>query len=171
MIDLHIGGLEEAERWLAERSDWAAVLSLGDPGERKPAGLADCLRSMRREFHDIDRALPWLRGLLLPSGEDVAAILEFFGALERGHVLVHCHSGVGRSAGAAFVGLCQAYGPGLEADAIAAVLAVRPQALPNRRIVTLADQQLGRGGRMIAVVDAHLAAWKREGRARAAIHR
>ena len=168
MIDLHIGGLEEADQWLAERTDWAAVLSLGNPGERPPAGLNACPRWLRREFHDLDRERAWLRGLVVPGEEDVVAILTFFAGTMDGPVLVHCRAGVGRSTASAFIGVCQALGPGQEGQALATVLAVRPHALPNRRIVEIGDGLLGRGGEMIGVVEEHLADWKREGRARAA---
>lgn len=104
----------------------------------------------------------------MPGEEDIAAILKFFAEGMDGPVLVHCHSGVGRSAAAAFAGLARSLGAGREHDALQAVLSVRPQALPNRRIVQLADQQLGREGRMLAVAEAHLMAWRRQGRARAA---
>ena len=49
------------------------------------------------------------------------------------------------------------------ADALTVVLAARPQAVPNRRMVRLADEILGRDGRMIAVIEAHHAAWKQVG--------
>jgi hypothetical protein len=45
---------------------------------------------------------------------------------------------------------------------------VRPQALPSRRIVQIADDLLGRDGQMTAVIEEHLAEWRREGIARAA---
>lgn len=168
MIALHIGDRADAERWLAESPDWAGVLSLGDPCQPPPAGLASCSRYLRREFHDIDRERPWLRGYVLPNEQDVAAILEFFASTPDGPHLVHCTSGISRSTASAYIGKCQALGAGREQEALAAVLAVRPQALPNRLIVRLADDLLGRESHMTAVIDEHLVAWRREGIARAA---
>lgn len=171
MIDLHIGERADAERWLAESVDWAGVLSLGDPGERLPVGLDACARYLRREFHDVDREIPWLPRYVPANEQDIAAILEFFAGMPDGRVLVHCSAGISRSTAAAYIGLCQALGPGGERDALAAVIAARPQALPNRRIVRIADDLLGRGGEMTQVIAEHLDAWRQDGIAKAGVGR
>lgn len=168
MFQIHIGNLQDAERLLADSSNWAGVLSLGDPHQPPPKGLDACARHLRKEFHDIDARLRLPPSVLLARAEDIAAILEFFAATGEGQVLVHCTSGVSRSTACSFIGLCQAFGPGREREAFDAVLAIRPRALPNRLIVELGDEQLGRKGAMVAIVDEHRAMWRSEGIARAA---
>ena len=69
-------------------------------------------------------------------------------------MLIHCWAGISRSTGTAFVIACER---SPEADERHIALALRraaPHALPNRRIVGLADQLMGRGGRMVAALDA-----------------
>ncbi len=169
MFTLHIGNFQDAERLLTESSNWAGVVSIGDPDQPPPSGLETCDRYLRREFHDVDARFRLPQSVLLARAEHVAAILEFFEATGDGPMLVHCSSGVSRSTACAFIGLCQAYGPGREREALEVVLAVRPRALPNRLIVELADEHLGRGGAMVSVVDEHRADWRREGIALAAV--
>jgi predicted protein tyrosine phosphatase len=44
-------------------------------------------------------------------------------------------------------------GPGYEREAMERVLALRPIAIPNRRMVALADKLLNREGRLAGVLD------------------
>ena len=65
-------------------------------------------------------------------------------------MLVHCWAGVSRSMAAAYILLCDRFGPGHE-EAIAQPSRLRaPHAYPNALLVQLADAALGREGRMIA---------------------
>ena len=64
-------------------------------------------------------------------------------------VVVHCYAGISRSTAAAFSALCAAR-PDLDEEVIALRLRARsPEATPNARIVALADEILGRSGRMV----------------------
>lgn len=67
-------------------------------------------------------------------------------------VLVHCWAGVSRSMAAAFTLLCDKHPPGQEMEIARALRFRAPHAYPNALIVRLADEALGRGGRMIAAV-------------------
>jgi len=68
-------------------------------------------------------------------------------------MLVHCWAGISRSTAAAFTLLCDRAGPGAEHD-IAEMLRERaPHAQPNRLIVRLADQVLGRNGAMVRAIE------------------
>jgi len=67
---------------------------------------------------------------------------------------VHCWAGVSRSTASAYTILCDKAGPGAEHD-IAQLLRTRaPHAQPNKLIVRLADEALGRGGAMVRAIDA-----------------
>ena len=47
------------------------------------------------------------------------------------------------------------FGAGREREALERVLAQRPMARPNRLMVSLADQLLGRSGRLIEIVKSY----------------
>jgi predicted protein tyrosine phosphatase len=68
-------------------------------------------------------------------------------------MVVHCYAGISRSTAGAFVTIC-ALNP--QRDEIKIAQALRdasPTATPNLRIIRIADQMLGRNGRMVAAVE------------------
>jgi predicted protein tyrosine phosphatase len=122
------------------------LLTLLSPDTPEPdwSGLA-CAKHLRLAFHDIVETTP---GLIAPDRDTVRAILEF-GRNSRGQhaMLIHCWAGISRSSAAAFMIACDR-NPGHE-RAIADELRRRaPFVTPNRLMVELADDILGRGGRM-----------------------
>lgn len=101
---------------------------------------------------------------------DIAAEQEGFNAPAERHVheliafvrrwpretplVVHCWAGISRSTAAAFIAAC-ALNPARDENAIARALRLAsPTATPNRRLVSLADAILERGGRMTAAIEA-----------------
>jgi predicted protein tyrosine phosphatase len=81
--------------------------------------------------------------------DDLRRILAFAADLEPGaEILIHCWAGISRSTAVAYAILCQAAGPGREAECFNSILTVRPQAFPNALIVELADRILNRKGAM-----------------------
>ena len=71
-------------------------------------------------------------------------------------LLIHCHAGVSRSTALAYAVLIDQHGAvGDEARMLERLLALRPQACPNRLVIRYADQLLGCAGRMIRAVDDH----------------
>jgi predicted protein tyrosine phosphatase len=102
-------------------------------------------------FDDIIDPAP---GMMLPEPEHVQALLRFGEGLasEDGdplrHLLIHCHAGISRST-ASMVTLLAEARPNADEDAIFAhVREIRPQAWPNSRMIEMADDQLGRSGRL-----------------------
>jgi predicted protein tyrosine phosphatase len=93
-------------------------------------------------------------GQTLPADEHVARLLEFARSWDRkAPMVVHCFAGISRSTAAAFVTAC-ALNP--QRDEAAIALAIRdasPTAMPNTRIVSIADRLLKRDGRMVRAVD------------------
>jgi predicted protein tyrosine phosphatase len=92
-------------------------------------------------------------GQVLPGAEHVEELLAFVRRWGRESPLViHCYAGISRSTAAAFVSAC-ALAPQRSEDAIAQALRqASPTATPNRRIVAVADDILGRRGRMVDAV-------------------
>jgi predicted protein tyrosine phosphatase len=69
-------------------------------------------------------------------------------------MVVHCYAGISRSTAGAFISAC-ALNPQRDEAMIAwSIRRASPTAMPNRRLVSLADRLLGRGGRMIAAIEA-----------------
>lgn len=137
------------------------AVSIMDPGLTAAIGLPEC-NILRLNFHDLDRPPrpddPLLQALrragqtlVLPAERHVRAILEFGTRLTRGdRVLIHCMAGISRSTAAAWMIGAQAF-PGREHDILSHVRRIRPQAMPNRLMVAIADRLLGAEGRMIGL--------------------
>jgi predicted protein tyrosine phosphatase len=94
-------------------------------------------------------------GYVAPCEEHVEKLLAFARGWDRSTPLVvHCYAGISRSTAGAFVTAC-ALNPGRPELRIAQELRQRSDtASPNRRIVAIADQLLGRNGRMVDAVEA-----------------
>ena len=138
------------------------AVSILDPG--LTADLGETLAEasiLRLNFHDLDLPPPpdhpavlALRragqSIIMPNEDHVRAILRFGCRLEPGaRVLIHCMAGISRSTAAAWILGVQA-APGREADVLAHIRRLRPQAMPNRLMIALADRILEADGRMIA---------------------
>jgi predicted protein tyrosine phosphatase len=125
----------------------ARIVSLLDPLSRFPAieGYgAD--RHLCVEVHDINVEE---EGLDACCDQRMSRILEFVGGWDReAPILIHCYAGISRSTATAFITAC-AHNPKVDEFEIAQALrAASPSAFPNRRFVALADDALGRNGRM-----------------------
>lgn len=109
-------------------------------------------RHLRLEMHDIVEAR---LDAVPPAAEHVTELIDFARSWDRRDpLLVHCYAGISRSTAGAFIVLC-ALNP--EAPEVAVARSLRrasPTASPNRLFIALADTALGRGGRMIAAVNA-----------------
>ena len=142
---------------LADVHDHAAafrpshVLSMlgDDEFPATPPGIA-AERHLRLRFHDIDEPA---YGLQAPEPHHIRSILEFGAAwAASGPVIVHCFAGVSRSTAAALTLVAQA-NPGQERAAARLLRERAPHAKPNRRMIRLADEALGLGGRLADAVD------------------
>jgi predicted protein tyrosine phosphatase len=102
-------------------------------------------------IHDISEPM---EGMVCPEAQHVEEYLAFLQRWDRAApIVVHCYAGISRSTAAAFSALCAAR-PDLEEEVIALRLRARsPEATPNARIVALADEILGRSGRMVKAVE------------------
>ncbi len=92
-------------------------------------------------------------GFTIPAEEHVAELLTFVRAWDRAAPLViHCYAGVSRSTAGAFVSACALNPERAETQIAQDIRRLSPTATPNIRIVRLADQMLGRDGRMVEAI-------------------
>jgi len=93
-------------------------------------------------------------GFTIPAEEHIAELLTFVRAWDRAAPLViHCYAGVSRSTAGAFVSACALNPRRAETEIARDIRRLSPTATPNIRIVTLADQMLGRDGRMVTAIE------------------
>ena len=115
-----------------------------------PEGVAPD-NHLRLPLDDVSEA--WVSACA-PCADDVGRLLRF-GRSWNGDapMIVHCWAGVSRSTAAAYALLCDRLRPGSELAIAQALRRRAPHANPNPLIVRLADEALGRGGRMIAAIE------------------
>jgi len=157
MFDLKISDLIDARTLVPQ---WAThTISLLDPNiNREPIrlpqpGIDGQIR--RYYFHDItpNSALAqmmneYLEDMKVATSIDMLDILEFTRSLKStDKLLVHCHAGISRSTAVACGVLCQ---HGLTpTESVKYVLSIRPQAFPNKHILTLFDELLGLSSQLV----------------------
>lgn len=151
-LDQIICGIPELSRHRHSRV--THVLSILDPMEPEPAAFADFPRHDRLtlRFDDVIEPIPGYAPPLPKHVEDILRFGREIGAEALPTLLIHCHAGISRSTAAATALLLQAF-PELGAEqALDHIREVRPQAWPNSRMVGFADEQLGRGGTLVAAL-------------------
>ena len=129
-------------------TDLVYLLSIGDVEDALPLG-----------YHNVDHKLRLLVADVITelgaTEQDIQQIITLAQELQSvsGRVLIHCEAGVSRSSAAALIMYACWLGPGEEHEAMMRVLTQRPIAMPNRRMVELADRLLDRKGHLVAVLD------------------
>ncbi len=124
------------------------LVSIGDADDPLPEGYENAERKLRLLIADV----------VTEEGateEDVRRIIQLAEQLraESGTLLIHCEAGVSRSTATALIMYACWLGPGREDDAMQRVMAQRPFAIPNRRMVVLADSFLAFDGRLVRARD------------------
>ena len=116
-----------------------------------PPGV-DARDYLRLHMHDITEPA---EGQITPDLAHVERLVNFVRRWDRATPLViHCYAGISRSTAAAFTTVCALNTRRDEQDIAMSLRRVSPTAMPNARIVRIADQVLGRDGRMVAAVAA-----------------
>lgn len=126
------------------------MVSLLDPHSSFPRAHGD-MAHLKVSVHDIVEVSP---GWTAPAREHMSEILDFVSDWERdAPILIHCYAGISRSTATAFITAC-VHNPHADEEEIALHLREASHvAWPNRRLVALADAELGRNGRMLAAID------------------
>lgn len=124
------------------------LVSIGDSHDELPAGYDNVPHKLRLLVADVVTEVG-------ATEEDLWRIIRLAEGLRlgTGRVLIHCEAGVSRSSAAALIMYACWLGPGREREAMGRVLAQRPIAAPNRRMVEIADRLLDRRGRLVEVLD------------------
>lgn len=93
-------------------------------------------------------------GMICPSAEHIETYLGFMRRWDRSApIIVHCFAGISRSTAAAFAAYCAARPDADETEVAERLRSRSPEATPNARIVAVADEILGRSGRMVRAVE------------------
>nr|WP_306268491.1 protein-tyrosine phosphatase family protein [Pararhizobium sp. IMCC3301] len=101
-------------------------------------------------FNDI---IEPLSGMTLAGEDHIRSFIRFVERWDqRAPLIVHCWAGVSRSTAGAMIATCLLR-PDMDETSIAKTIRQRsPEATPNKRLVALADDILGRNGRMLDAV-------------------
>ncbi len=147
----------EACEYIVERAagrDLKYLISIGTPGVPEPKAFHKVPNRLQLEFNDLDTPVDD-PDRVLPKLEDAIKIIDFALKISArpGKLLVCCQSGISRSTATALTVCAALLGRGKEREAWALVLAARPQASPNRWIVALADETLGRNGKLAGAIE------------------
>ncbi|HLY07231.1 MAG TPA: protein-tyrosine phosphatase family protein [Rhizomicrobium sp.] len=121
-----------------------------------PEYMIDTPRQIAAERHlrlAVNDVLEVWAGDSPPNETHVARLIEFGRTWDsEAPMLVHCLAGISRSMAAAYTLLCDRAPSGRELDIARELRARAAHACPNALIVALADQVLGREGRMVRAV-------------------
>ncbi|MGL4811146.1 MAG: tyrosine phosphatase family protein [Beijerinckiaceae bacterium] len=135
-----------------DASHVATLINAATPVERPASIPAE--RHLFIGMSDITEAMD---GHILPGESHVRQFLNFaqgWGARREKPMVVHCWAGISRSTAGAFIAAC-ALAPDMNEEVWAQQIRDRsPTATPNARLVALADDMLGRGGRMVDAISA-----------------
>jgi predicted protein tyrosine phosphatase len=156
-LNVTVAGIDEVE-FLEGHGNFTHVISVSDAELEAERGYEHMINDffptaqvLFSYFDDVEYA----RRHGGPTYDEIVRILLFTQPLTlTDKILVHCRAGVSRSTALAIAIVAQHSRPGLEKQAVAHVRTVRPQLIPNFLIVKLADEILGRNGKLVAAVAA-----------------
>ncbi len=129
-------------------ADITYLVSIGDGNDPLPAGYENAAHPLRWLIADVVSE----EGA---TENDIRAIINLAEQLrsESGTLLIHCEAGVSRSTATALIIYACWLGRGGEDEAMRRVIAQRPCAIPNRRMVALADKLLDLNGSLLRARD------------------
>jgi predicted protein tyrosine phosphatase len=147
-----VSSLREAQGQI-ERHGASHVVSILGP--ETPHRVFDGVvrdRHLRLTFHDIALAA---EGMVAPEARHLDTLVSFYRSWDRkAPMLIHCWAGVSRSTAAAYIAKCL-FEPRRDEHEIAWELReASASATPNPRMIAMADELLGREGRMQRAISA-----------------
>jgi predicted protein tyrosine phosphatase len=103
---------------------------------------------------DMDDITCEMDGYVHPCEDHVEKLVDFVTGWDRAAPLViHCYAGISRSTAGAFITACALNPKRSEADIARFIRDASPTAIPNIRLVSLADDYLERQGRMVDAIE------------------
>lgn len=137
-----------------KRRGFAGVITIEDPHARAARQLRfhsdPHPAQLVLQFEDLDAER---EGIRTPLTSDVAQALDFARTVG-GPLLIHCFAGVSRSTAIALSIIASRHPAGAERQALEALLAIAPQAVPNLLVIRHADDLLRRQGTLFETVRA-----------------
>jgi predicted protein tyrosine phosphatase len=122
---------------------------------KTPVERPDHIAHGRHLFVGVSDITNPMDGQTLPQAHHIEQLLGFVRGWDRqAPILIHCYAGVSRSTASAFITACALNPDRPEAEIATVIRALSPTATPNARFVQLADDLLGRRGRMVDAVAA-----------------
>ena len=152
MPTLHVCPLSKLHATVAEiRASHVVTLINASTVVERPPGID----AERHLFIGVSDIVDPLDGHIVPAEEHVERLTAFVRAWPReAPLVIHCWAGISRSTAAAFISACMLAPERRETDVARALREASPSATPNARLVAVADDMLGRGGRMVDAVRA-----------------
>lgn len=151
MPTLHVCPLSRLHETVAATGASHVVTLINDTtAVERPASVP----AERHLFLGISDIVEPVEGHVLPAAEHVKELIAFVRRWDRDSPLViHCWAGISRSTAAAFISACALAPRRPEVEIASALRRASGVATPNRRLVAVADDLLGRRGRMIEAVE------------------
>ena len=147
LIPLHICSLEAAREIDINRYD--AVITIEDSDAPEPFRVEGEGPEQLVICCD-DISVP-LEGYVEPNETHISAALRFAYRVAKetnGSILIHCHAGISRSSAIALAIIAQQLGPGKEREAVQQLEKINPNCRPNKSMVWMTDEMLGRNGKL-----------------------
>jgi predicted protein tyrosine phosphatase len=150
MPSIHVCSLSRiADTVAATRASHLVSLINDDTAVVRPASIA----AGNHLFLGINDITEPQDGMVLPGEEHVRLLIGFAEAWHREQpMVVHCFAGISRSTAAAFISFCVTRPERDEYEIARRLREVSPYATPNPRLIALADDILGRRGRMVDAI-------------------
>lgn len=151
MPRVHVCSLARIEAEVA-RTGARSLVTLLSPGT--PVVRPELIGEDRHLNIAMSDILDHLPGQVRPEMHHLDSLHAFIDRWDRREpMLIHCFAGVSRSTASAYIAVCQLSPHRDEHEVAQALRAASPTATPNLRFVALADEKLGRKGRMVAAIE------------------
>jgi predicted protein tyrosine phosphatase len=141
-----VSSLREAPDQIVRHGASHVVSILGPETPHRTFERIEGEKHLKLTFHDIAVVA---EGMLPPQTNHLDTLVSFYRTWDReAPMLIHCWAGVSRSTAAAYIAKCM-FEPKRDEHEIAWELReASPSATPNPRMIAMADELLGREGRM-----------------------
>jgi len=148
---IHVCSLARLHETVEDTGARHIVSLIGDEANLQRPAAVPSENHLWLRLHDISAPLD---GYIMPGEAQVADLIRFVrGWDRRTPLVVHCYMGISRSTASAYASVCALNPHRAEHDIAQALRDASPTATPNIRIVSLADNLLGRNGRMITAIE------------------